>query len=484
MYVYRTSHFNTQVEKQNLNSHIEKLCAELEMMSLEEIQSRFERLYPYLKRKEGNLRLIARIYRLDSDYILCWLTIFRRGDRDYEAFLRDRTFHSHNFDNLETTLKPWLKQQKTRLGKQQPVRPSLPQELEVWLQRPNWEMDNTGAIVYESDTWVTRFKLPNIQKAWQAFNQLITEITDTGEEIATEIPWSEVKLYGKEDKYILFRSLTTTDAPRRRVIFLLAPFLEYPTATEIETVISNLTALKNFYQAEPHSGNGKLKETDNRQKGKTVPTKATALSTEFNWDDLTAIARRAYPSYLLADEDMWLAIEQTEAANLALSAEEETILHSVSTSQPSLPLFLNGRAGSGKSTLLFYLFADYCHRHLRLCREQGRNYLTKPHPLFLAYNDTITQYAQERVITLLESHHRFLARRGEKELIPDLTPFFSVVPQLPTQPPTSIRARSLSGIKVYFFPSLSPTMPSNLAAILTRKMLAGNSQLYQRISSR
>jgi hypothetical protein len=89
------------------------------------------------------------------------------------------------------------------------------------------------------------------------------------------------------------------------------------------------------------------------------------LAEQLSLSDLTPFARRSYPSYLLADEQSWLAIERGKEANLALSAEEELILKSVSTAAPgngSLPLFINGRAGSGKSTMLLYLFADYCYR--------------------------------------------------------------------------------------------------------------------------
>jgi hypothetical protein len=68
------------------------------------------------------------------------------------------------------------------------------------------------------------------------------------------------------------------------------------------------------------------------------------LAGQLSLNDLTPFARRSYPAYLLADEQSWLAIEKGKEANLALSAEEEQILKSVSTSIPghgSLPLFIN-----------------------------------------------------------------------------------------------------------------------------------------------
>jgi hypothetical protein len=132
--------------------------------------------------------------------------------------------------------------------------------------------------------------------------------------------------------------------------------------------------------------------------------------------DLTPFARRSYPSYLLADEQSWLAIERGREANLALSTEEEQILKSVSTSAPgtgSLPLFINGRAGSGKSTMLLYLFADYCYR--KYYNKQGHRRVEPlpGEPLFLTYNERLLEVARDGVNTLLTSHHRFVAERSQ-----------------------------------------------------------------------
>lgn len=404
MYVYRTSHFNEQVKKQGISSHLERFCAEIETMSLDRVQSRFERLYPYLKRKEGNLRLIARIRRIGNDAVLCWLTVFRRGDREYLDFLRDRENFSHYSLDAETDdrLESWLSERKASVAKNGNghSRPTLSSDLQIWLKRPGWEIEDKGTVIYESKAWLTRFKLPEIRERWQEYNYLISLIADGKALTSKNTAWSDVKLYGEDDRYILFSKINTNDIPSRSIIFLLAPFVGYPSETEISEIIISL--LGNL--AEAQIG-------DN-------------LFARFKLDDISLLAKRAYPSYLLADENIWLTIEKEEEANLALSAEEKEILHSVSTQSRSLPLFLNGSAGSGKSTMLFHLFADYCYRHLQECQKNDRNYFDKPHPLFIAYSDALTQSAKERVLALLKSHHRFLAYRGKLKEIPDLNPFF------------------------------------------------------------
>jgi hypothetical protein len=379
---------------------VERLCRELETMTLNEIQARFERIYPYLKRKEGNLRLIARIRSLESDRVLCWLKVFRRGDNEYLEFLRTR----ENFANgsleveVDTLLPQWLKQQKASNNLTPNQLPQLPPHLQIWLKRPDWQMYSDGSIIYESETWISRFSQEYICSQWQEYYHLLSNIVSTNGSIGENTVWSQIKLYGSGKQFILYSILDTADNPSQEVFLLIAPFAHFPSDREITEVV-NASLIK-----------------DNALDWWRNQCYLTL-------DALTRFARRAYPSYLLADEQIWLAIERGNGVNLALSAEEKALLNNVSTQQ-SLPLFLNGRAGSGKSTILFYLFADYCDRHLRYCQQQEQDFLAKPHPLFLSFNQAVTELAKKKVIALLTSNYRFLAQQEEYRAIPDLSPFF------------------------------------------------------------
>lgn len=411
MYCYRSSAFNAQVhEKAGLAEHVDRLCRELETMPLEQVLSRFERVYPYLKRKESNLRLIARIRRIGNEPILCWLRVFRRGDRDYEEFLRDRQDWANNILDTQipdSLLWDWLNEQKNNSENQpQPTSPPLSESLRRWLDRPSLRMDFNGVVIYESEAWLARFAEPHCRSEWRTFNRIITELADAEGDRGEPTPWDGIRLYCEPEHAILYSRITTADHPTRQVLFLIAPFRDRPDPDTLQTILDPLWKISHHH----HNG-----EQNRYLFSSQTPT---------TLDELTTIARRAYPDYLLADETNWLEIETDERANLALSAEEEAILHNVSTQKPSLPLFLNGQAGSGKSTMLFHLFADYCHRHLRYCTEEGRPCLSFPRPLFLAYNDRLLKVAKERVIPLLASHHRFLERRGQSEALPDISPFF------------------------------------------------------------
>src|SRR5919199_172519 len=143
MYVYRTSQFNEKAELYGIQARIDDLCAELETLRIDEVQARFERVYPYLKRRTLNRRLIARILRVDNEQLLCLLDIFKRGDNDYEQFLEapveyGRTYLEPQLD--EQLIRDWLRSQIIKQRQVQQL-PELPQTLHPWLELPGWEME-------------------------------------------------------------------------------------------------------------------------------------------------------------------------------------------------------------------------------------------------------------------------------------------------------------------------------------------------------
>jgi hypothetical protein len=395
MYVYCTESFKTELERQGLGSgHFQTLCGELERMTPEQVRSRFETIYPFLKRKEANLRLIAQIRRVERDFVLCWLQVFQRGGHEYEHFLHHREVSvkvSHE------QLSQWLQQQKAERNHTPPKPLPLPPELQIWLQRPDWSIDLQGTIIYESQVWLRRFSDPAIQHYWSIYYGALLQLVDAQQPLGIATAYPGVWQYETEGRAILYSKLGVTDAIERPVLFLIVPFASSPTPEDVAAIMDAIAP-----PLTPQNG----------------------LPPSLTLDRLTAWASRAYPDYLLAAAELWRALEDEASANLALSAEEEGILHAVSTRNPSLPLFLNGQAGSGKSTLLFYLFADYCHRHFSQTYEHNRDPLAQPHPLFLAYNHRLLAVAREKVTLILTSHHRFLEARNTLPPLPDLSPFF------------------------------------------------------------
>ena len=429
MYIYRTSGFNEKAERYGIGDRIDDLCTQLQTQRLDQVQSRFERVYPYLKRRILNRRLIGRILHLDNQQLLCFVDIFKRGDHDYEQFLESPLDYGRT--HLESQLdlqqiRDWLTQAQSQQQAVAPL-PPLPQRLRPWLEPPGWERDIVPDdwVIYESEEWVRQFTTVKLQEAWKTYYQIISQIntntatsTGNGNGHRTAIPTDSfaetlivsrkpqlpenVKLWSENNCYVLYSQIETTDASVRGVLFLLAAFDHPPSSAEIRDVGVRTTLFN----------------------GANSPNR---LSQPLTIHELTPFARRSYPAYLLADDESWLAIERGREANLALSPEEEEILQSVSCATPetdSLPLFINGRAGSGKSTMLIYLFADYCYRKYYTPQGHRRLEPLPGQPLFLTYNERLLDIARDGVNRLLRSHHRFVAERSPGDQIPNCDRYF------------------------------------------------------------
>lgn len=425
MYVYRTSGFNDKAERYGIQSRIDDLCTELETQRIDEVQGRFERVYPYLKRRTLNRRIIARILRIDDEQVLCLLDIFKRGDNDYEEFLEapieyGKTYLEPQLDIA--AIRNWLVEQILTSKLEQQL-PELPETLRPWLEPPGWEieMGREDWVIYESQEWVTHFRTSEIQNAWEIYYQIVSGIRNGTIEYSEIADLSNVKLSSLNNSYVLYSQLETSDSTVGGVLFLLAPFNHQPSSEEI-IEIGKKTGL---FDGAEMATEGDYGEETNVYFPEAISNQTyrnqnnyNILARQLSLSDLTPFARRSYPAYLLADEESWLAIERGKESNLALSAEEEQILQSVSLPQPgkgSLPLFINGRAGSGKSTMLLYLFADYCYRKYYDKQGHRRQEPLPGEALFLTYNERLLEVAKDGVKTLLSSHHRFVAERSKKD---------------------------------------------------------------------
>ncbi len=126
------------------------------------------------------------------------------------------------------------------------------------------------------------------------------------------------------------------------------------------------------------------------------------LGSNNNQAEIIRSSRRAYPAYMLADEDTWVEIEKEPVANMALSPEESQVLVSAREKEGGFPLFVNGRAGSGKSTILQYLFADLLYYYLTSSAAQ----MMAP-PVYLTANGELLRVARSFVERILLNEAEF-----------------------------------------------------------------------------
>jgi hypothetical protein len=395
MYIYTTPQFDRQAKQQGIQANVAELLVTVQKQGATAAYSLFEWNYPYLKRPiKNNLRLVGKIVRLNSYDVLCLLAVFTRGGKEYEGFLRSPEQYGQkhldsqiNWSQLEDSVQAQWQQQHLL-----PPQLSLPHQLyHLWLDHPTWARNTHDTIICESEVWVSQFKQSEVQIQWRSYYDILTHLVEGNTPqngiIRTSTHWQNIDLCGKssEQRYILFSYLETADYPCRYVLFLLSLFSHLPSEDEIAS-IGKITHLLNASQSQ------------------------VIFSQPTTFDDLSRYTRRSYPDYLIADSEIWLELERDAGINLALSVEEEEILHNLSTperSNHSLPVFINGRAGSGKSTMLIYLFADYCDRYQKYYLEASSEDPVY-HPLFLTYNERLLTKAKEGVEKLLKNHHKFL----------------------------------------------------------------------------
>ena len=397
MHVYCTDKFREKVNAYGLDAPFRELCANVKHTdNIRTVCAFFEPLGPYLKRREAKVRFLARLKRVDSENVLCFLVVLERKDKDYEALLMDpRQIGAKVLD-------PMLKDDEVRshLDEERAAEqaeyakgdqlPPLPAEMLPWMHAPGWDTSPLGneLVVYESNEWISRFRSKDLSRFRLRYYDIVSQIVYGG---ASGVQAREispgVSVCSSEEYSVLYSLVQTIGPTVREILFLLAPLRSQAPEQELQSIINRSPFV------ESHE----------------------ALTIEA----LARFASRAYPGYVLCDERIWMAIEEEEEANLALSPEEEQVLRSVSAPENGgggFPLFINGRAGSGKSTMLFYLFADYCYLKWRQ-NLPGE-------PLFLTYNERLLEIAQETVRKLLLSHHRFLVEKREDEGEPSAQGFF------------------------------------------------------------
>lgn len=413
MYIYTTPRFDEQARQYGIQSQVAELLVAIKTQGITAVEALFERNYPYLKRPVRNLRLVGKIRRVDGEEVLCLLDVFTRGGKEYEAFLRNP--EEYGKLHLEPAVDP--QQLAVSLNVQREEQHSvirrqlLPEKLyHLWLERPSWARNTADIIICESEVWVNQFKRRETQLQWKTYHEIITNLVGESQFNngirRQNTNWLNVYLCGKpgEHRYILYSLVKTADLPHRNVLFLLATFDRDPAETELADV-------------------GQVTHVFDPENTQTL------FSQNVTFDDLSRYTRRSYPGYLILDAEVWLELEQEAGINLALSVEEEEILHELSTAENnthSLPVFINGRAGSGKSTMLVYLFADYCDRYqkyyLKNKPKRGQDLFN---PLFLTYNEKLLSKAHEAVEKLLNNHHKYvLDTNGHQEERPAITDCF------------------------------------------------------------
>ena len=290
----------------------------------------------------------------DKEYVvIIFLTIFIKGSNEYKSFIKSPSENGKKFLN-KIDQNNYLKYLKDAIAENPPVsKPHLSEYERAYLfgaGTVTYDFDNE-TVIYESDQWVKAIN----QKP---FSSMLSRILDTIKSIYEKSldDVNECQILQRNEKIVF-----CLDKSKKRLSLINLITQENSQAFNISDTVE-----------------------------------------KWNQDvkDSFSSIKRAYPQYILAEEDFWMDIEKDPQSNYVLSDEEIEILNNCTT-QKAFPLFINGRAGSGKSTMLQYLFADYFSRYI--------SYIDgiKNPPVYFTYNPALLMRAKNFVKGLINCNSAF-----------------------------------------------------------------------------
>lgn len=380
--LYTTEDVDRQIRQWELTNRRENLEQAMlrEGMRGLAAQARRRRAPRYLF-QWGGYRVFGYLLAVGGRPVLHLCRAFRRGSAEYEGFAYEELGEPE-----EQASEAWVADELKRIAKSMSdgaVREPepLPPELAEWLLPPEGVLDDARDLaIYESPEWVRQ--ITRVREAhWLKYRDLVVTVaSDNGKG-----PQPQCARAGGVG--IWYCRLRVCEPTAHDVLLLLE--LEKPN-------------------------------TSPRDRPPVGPRNVTQL------DEVAALSQRTYPEYVLYDDDAWVAIERSAAANLALSAEEECLLRDASTptgERLALPLFINGRAGSGKTTMLWFLYAQYCDKLLRAAPSAPL-----PTPIYLTYSRALLDCARDGVRNILSRHAKYLAADAPAVQEEELERLFCVFP--------------------------------------------------------
>ena len=342
----------------------------------------YEKWIYFKKFSNNKRRLIIEVIKENNKNIFLLRNIIeRRNDKEYDKFL----------DNITD----WLKRNPLSENDQNSInilgeneseyKPQpLTEEYADWLDLPSMDF---GVSIFESKEWL-KPSSKTFNKYWMDYHGILLNLID-GSGKTTIVPDTQLEIISSKDnkKHILFQRIsfsTENNTNMTAGYFLFDYFDNIPDDSTIGSILNKYSISEGF--------ESKI--------------------------DMLPSARRAYPDWILADEDVWHSLQcessietednQIDLANLALSAEEMKILK-----DPNMPMFINGHAGSGKSTILYYLFAEYLRKYLTKVSEKSSS------PLFLTYSDNLLNESKKMVKEILIKNPYFELNIEDKVKIID-----------------------------------------------------------------
>ncbi|MEM4724298.1 MAG: hypothetical protein QXP01_04745, partial [Candidatus Hadarchaeum sp.] len=336
----------------------------------------------YFKKRREKQRLL--VHRLDvlTSFglvpVVVFLELFSRGDPRYEdgnvEKLRPR------FDPLLIACQKHISEWAEKLVKQQgkalaPSLPEMPASLNALLKPIPLQEKEAG--IFQSPQWNRLFKeISSSQHRSQLLDGLVSLVSKPHE------AWQK---YEYTHRDVVIHYATLPEFGGNSLHYYLFGFTVSTWSThQIDAITQQINDSWNIFQEQVALPLQLAAEEAKRP---------SAELSQLFIDCVSRCASCAYPSYLLADPELWERLLTTDSMLLPLSSEELHALEQLFSGE-RFPAIIEGRAGSGKTTLLSYYVPE---RLVRLpvdvpeLPEEGHRLL------YLAENSRLLKSAEEIV---------------------------------------------------------------------------------------
>lgn len=322
----------------------------------------FQSVHPYLHRKFGAHRLVAKIQHRGGRPVLVLHRVFHRTNQDFRTkVLHDPSSHQSFIEMLDDDE---LRTPQIQASAARPPRnAAAPTTMSpLWYEPlPQVALSGQDLVIYETQEWISAIERREFRASLSSLKDRLINIAQSCRQRVDGDTAQD------RDPSTGFYVVHTAFPSHNALV------LHEPSATELSDI-----------------------EIDELRK-------------KFEGGDeaIRAHGRRAYPYWILADYSLWQSIEDGGKSNLALSPEELAILEGVSSNADNLPLIIDGRAGSGKSTMLSFIFASL---YLRQAEVGGDEV-----PVFLSYNKRLLDSSRRNVRGILKSNAQVFVQSKTRE---------------------------------------------------------------------
>lgn len=249
--IYETQTFKRSIPT-GLEGEVNDFINQAKNQKPEDLKRLLDRHGPYLKKRLGKFRIIAKLKYIDEIPTLILINIYARGDNRYEEFNANPEgfgeLHLEPIINGELNkIYEFVKENKPIIPPKKP----LPDYFYRWLSSSSLTYSEEEILIYETIDWCEKIKSPNFSKYQIRFYDILFKLVNQPEELNTIVYNNALKIsfiQERSDYKILYAEFSTVNIPK--VILLILPLTDpgqLPKGSLSRLIRMWLTYIQIFY---------------------------------------------------------------------------------------------------------------------------------------------------------------------------------------------------------------------------------------------